>query len=505
MRYLVVIVVMFGSLSLTFMFSDMAFSQQPTDSQDSLTIYSSARPGGVPTGLYLPRESGYSGSVPGFAVVRHQREYDITSGQSQLRVLDVAAGIDPTTVAFRSITRPETRVLEQSFEFDLVNQSKLLNRYIGQNIAVDQLVGDRLITVQGELLSTTGGLILRLQDGSVQTLNNFQNVRFQELPEGLITRPTVVWNLDASRSGKQQVQISYQTSGMTWWTDYNLIIDPDQQCTMDLSAWVTLVNQSGASYQQAKLKLLAGEVNRYRGASPTRARVQQSIRLEQSQLLEDSFQEKSFNEYHLYTLGRSIDIPQNTTKQTALFPTVIGAECEQVLVMETEAYGGRGGFDKNFTGATELDAFVYVEFENTEENKLGVPLPAGRVRVSQIDGDDGNLEFVGEDGIGHTPNKETIRLHTGTAFDVKGSRKQTNFRYDPSRKQLWESWEIEIRNRKQQPVNVLLNESLFRASNWSVTDSSDTYSKRNSNSIQYELDIPADTVKTITYSVHYSW
>lgn len=500
MRYLITIVLTTIVLQVTSM-----ANAQSIDSEDSLTIYSSASPGGVPAGLYLPSESGYSGQVPGYAVVRHVREYDIERGQSQLRIIDVASGIDPTTVAFRSITESGTRVLEQSFEFDLVSQRKLIKRYLGQVIEVDQLVGDHVSTVRGELLGTNGGLMLRLSDGSIQTLGSYQNVRFPELPDGLIVQPTLVWNLDSPASGKQDIQISYQTNGMTWWTDYNLIVDPADQCRMDLSAWVTLVNQSGAGYQQAKLKLIAGEVNRYQGRGRSESQSRQLMRTSVMEA-DTAFQEKAFNEYHLYTLGRSIDIPQNITKQVELFPAVTGAICKQVLVMDNGSrFGGSTRIDKNFTGAAEMDALVYVEFENTRENRLGIPLPAGRVRVSQLDKDDGNLEFVGEDAIGHTPRKETVRLHTGTAFDVKGSRKQTAFRVDTSRKQLWESWEIEIRNRKEQSVNVLLSESLFRAANWQITANSDDYKQLNSNVIQFELYVPADTVKTVSYSVHYQW
>ncbi len=481
------------------------FSQSTlmAQSQDSITIYSSATPGGVPAGLYLPGAGRYSGQVPGFAMVRHVREYDLDRGISSLRVVDVAAGIDPTTVAFRSLSQPDTRVLEQSFEFDLVSTDKLLERYIGQQVEVEQTRGDGVQIITGELLGTAGGLMLRLEDGSVQTLNGYQNVRFPSLPEGLITRPTLLWQLDSPRSGSQQVQIAYQTSGMTWWTDYNLIIDPQDQCKMDLSAWVTLVNQSGAGYQQAKLKLIAGEVNRVQGG-----RQQSKQRFAVAALAESDagFSEKAFNEYHLYTLGRPLDLPQNATKQVELFPAVNNARCQQLLVLDgSPSWRGGQQLSENLTGARELDAKVVVQFENTEANGMGIPLPAGRVRVSQLDEADGNLEFVGEDAIGHTPRKDTVILNTGVAFDVKGSRKQTSFRIDTRARQAWESMEIEVRNRKREDVDVVVNENLFRATSWEITDSSDEYSKINSNTIQYRLRIPADTVKKLTYSVHYRW
>lgn len=483
-----------------------AMAQSDQQSEDSITIYSSAVPGGVPAGLYLPGEGRYTGQVPGYAIVRHVREYDLNKGVNTLRVTNVAAGIDPTTVAFRSLSQPETRVLEQSFEFDLVSNDKLLRRYIGQPIEVEQIRGNSVDVVRGELLGTSGGLMLRLDDGSVQTLNDYQNVRFPSLPEGLITRPTLLWDLDSPRRGKQEIQIAYQSSGMTWWADYNLIIDPsDGQCRMDLSAWVTLVNQSGVGFQQARLKLIAGEVNQVQNNQPNVRRLSAaSVQLAEA---DSGFSEKSFNEYHLYTLGRRLNLAQNATKQVELFPAVNQSKCEQILLIEGSPpwYRGSQQLSENLTGTRELDAKVIVQFENTEDNGLGIPLPAGRVRVSQLDKDDGNLEFVGADVIGHTPRKDRIVLNTGTAFDVKGARKQTEFRVDNRARQAWETMSIDIRNRKREAVTVLINENLFRATNWTITESSDDYVKVNSNTVQYRLTVPADTVKTVTYSVTYNW
>ena len=479
------------------------------DSKDSITIYSSARPGGIPASLYLPSQgagSGRGGQVPGFAVVRHQRSYELAEGQQSLRVVDVAAAIDPTTVSFRSLSEPDTRVLDQSFEFDLVSMDKLLQRYLGQQVNVEQVRGDNIDLYRGELLGTDGGLMLRDDDGAVLTLRHYQNIRFPSLPEGLITQPTLVWNLDAPQAGEQNVEIAYHSGGMTWWADYNALLSSNSgKCRLDLSAWVSLVNQSGAAYQQARLKLMAGDVRRL----PTRASAVKLRRVETtgSRLQQDDgFAEKSFNEYHLYTLGRAIDLPQNATRQVELFPTTRNILCQKNLLVDgSPRYFGGQQLADSFTGSNEVDVQVHYAFVNDRDSKLHVPLPAGRVRISELNQDDGELEFIGEDSIGHKPRDETIRLHTGNAFDVKAARKQTDFSVDKRARQLTESWEIEIRNRKPQAESVLVNENLFRAANWEITQSSEKYARLNSNRIQFSIDVPAETVRTISYSVRYSW
>jgi hypothetical protein len=244
-------------------------------SDDSITIYSSLRPGAVSPELYRPVPGrGSSGQVPGYAVVRHDRSYDLERGVHPLRVTDVAALIDPTTVTFASLDEPSTRVLEQSFQFDLVSQAKLMQRFIGERITVEQPYGDSVKLVEGTLLGATDGLTLQLDDGSVQAFRSYGNVRFPDLPGGLITRPTLEWLLDSPKSGRQDTRVAYETKGMTWWADYNIVYDESGQgangCAMDLSAWVSIINQSGAGYDNAKLKLIAGDVNRAKAPAPRR-------------------------------------------------------------------------------------------------------------------------------------------------------------------------------------------------------------------------------------------
>ena len=273
----------------------------------SLTVYSAAAPGSIST----ERLADYGDRLPGYALVRDKRRMNLERGASELRFTDVAKRIDPTTVSFNSLTDPDgTRVIEQNYQFDLVSGDKLLERYLGQTVTVEQSRGDTLQETTGELLSASGGLTLRLASGQVATFNSWSGIRFPSLPGGLIVKPTLLWLVDAERGGDHDVRVSYQARGMTWWTDYNAVLDESAGCRLDMTAWVTLVNQSGAGFADTRLKLVAGEVNRAPVPAPKAAdmRVQ---RMEMASQAQEGFAESSLFEYHLYTLGRRTDLPDN--------------------------------------------------------------------------------------------------------------------------------------------------------------------------------------------------
>jgi len=476
-------------------------------SDDSITIYSSLQPGAVSPELYRPvagRVNG--GTVPGYAIVRHDRTFDIGRGLNPLRVTDVAALIDPTTVTFASLTEPRTAVAEQSFKFDLVSQAKLLQRFVGERVAIERVIGDELELVEGMLLSATDGLTLQMDDGTVQAMRAYGNIRFPDLPGGLITKPTLEWLLDSPRAGEQDTRIAYETKGMTWWADYNLTLDESDGCALDISPWVSVINRSGAGYENARLKLIAGDVNRAEMPSGNR-QVMRTMVME-DMAAAPAFEEKSFFEYHLYTLQRRTDLPDNSTKQIQLFPTARGVRCEKELVFApTLNWRYRGGYqlDKNYGAFGKGEVDVYLRFRNTEDNGLGVPLPAGRIRVNQLDPADGSLEFIGEDTLDHTPRNETVLIEMGEAFDVVGERKQTDFEVDTRGHHLWETFELKLRNQKDVAQKVIVLENLYRAANWEVEDSSHRFTKDNSHRIRFEVDIPPEEEVVITYKVHYTW
>jgi hypothetical protein len=479
---------------------------------NALTIYSSAAPGAIPPELY--RGAGQAGyPVPGYAVVRHERKIALKSGRNDVRFTDVAGLIDPTTVSFKSLTDADgTRVVEQNFQFDLVSTDKLLEKYVDREISVEQSRGDSVETFDGTLLSTAGGLVLRMPDGSVRTVPQNSGVKLPSLPGGLITRPTLVWDVAAKKGGEHLTRVAYQTGGITWWADYNLTYaegSDANSCRLDVGAWVSILNQSGASYPDARIKLIAGDVHRA-PAAPAALGKRQAFAAAEARDEVAGFQEKSFFEYHLYTLGRPSSLPDNSTKQIELFAQVDRVPCEKTLVYYGQdqfywAYGGSPYTDRNFgiTGNKKVD--TYLRFKNSKENAMGVPLPAGRVRVSKLDTADDSLEFIGEDRIDHTPRNETVLLKLGSAFDVVGERRQVDFQIDTGRKLITEEIEVKIRNRKEEPVRVIVKENLYRWTNWKVVSSSHAFEKQDARTIHIPVTVAADKEAVVRYTVRYTW
>lgn len=484
----------------------LAFPLAASAAGDALTIYSSAQPGAI-----RPEQYRNGAAVPGYAVVRHLRTLALKPGRNTVRFSDVAALIDPTTVSFESLTDPKgTRVIEQNFQFDLVNTQKLLQKYIDRTISVDQVRGNGVETFRGTLLSTAGGLVLRREDGSVQLLSHNAGVRLPELPGGLITRPTLVWDLTAARGGRQKTRVSYQTGGITWWADYNLAYAEGANanaCKLDIGAWVSILNRSGAGYDEAKLKLVAGDVQRAqpRGYAAEAAPAARAMLADKVA----GFAEKAFFEYHLYTLGRPTTLPDRSTKQIELFPVAHGVPCEKKLVYYGLAPGWRGFrpspvTDRNYGVQTNKKVDVYLSFRNSKKNNMGMPLPAGRVRVSKAD-EDGALEFIGEDTIDHTPKDERVLIKLGSAFDVVGERKQLAFHIDTSRRTMSEKIEVRLRNHKEQPVTVEVKENLYRWVNWEITEKTHAYRKQDARTVVFPLRVPADGEQVLRYTVRYSW
>jgi len=478
---------------------------------NALTIYSTAQPGAIAPELY--RNGSRGQAIPGFAVVRQQRDISLNRGRNSVRFSDVAAYIDPTTVMFESLTDPAgTSVVEQNFQFDLVNHEKLLQKYIDQTVKVDQVRANSVESFSGTLLSTSGGMILKRDDGSVQLLPYNAGVTLPSLPGGLITRPTLVWDIDAKQPGSHHTRVSYQTTGITWWADYNLTYAEGSNantCKLDIGAWVSIINQSGASYPEAKLKLIAGDVQRARPAG----RVYAAPAARGNMAMEAKaagFEEKEFFEYHLYTLGRPTTLPDNSTKQIELFPVARSVPCEKTLVYYglTPGYYGYGGSpitDRNYGAQSNKKVDVYLGFKNSQDHNMGMPLPSGRIRVSKMDSADKTLEFIGEDVIDHTPKNEKVLIKLGSAFDVVGERRQADFRIDTSRKTMSEDIEIKLRNQKKEPVTVIVKENLYRWVNWQITSKTHDFEKQDARTIQFPVKIAAGGETTLRYSVQYTW
>lgn len=491
------------------------FSTAAVANETSVTIYSTATPGSINPDMYRPTLSSAGGGwhnysqIPGYAVVKEKRRVSLDSGNTDVKFTDVAAFIDPTTVTFKSLTSPQTtNVLEQNFHFDLVSNQKLIEKFIDKEITVEQNQGNKISSTRGTLLSSSGGLVLKGQDDNIMTLNNYSNIRFPKLPEGLITKPTLFWKVNARSGGNHQIEASYQTTGITWWADYIANYKEGANAnsgSLDLSAWVSIINKAGASFNNSKLKLVAGDVNRakpqYRHSKSRRA--YNTMALESA---DAGFQEKSFFEYHMYTLGRSVDIPNNSTKQIELFPVAmdVPVEKEYIYYSASQPFYGHTVTNKaELSSNKKVD--VFLKFKNSKDQNLGIPLPSGRIRVNQIDTADDSMEFVGEDIIDHTPKDEGIRIRMGNAFDIVGERQQTDFYIDHSRKIMEETIKIKVKNRKDVPVEVMVKESLYRAANWKLKNVSNKYDKNNAFLITFPLEIPAGREEVINYTVRYSW
>jgi len=477
--------------------------------ETAITVYSSARPGTLSPQAF--RNGGDGSAVPGYALVRDDRTFDFKAGRNRLRLTDVPAWIDPTTVSFAVPGDAKgARVVEQSFEFDLTNRAKLLSKYLDREITVEQARGDKVESFTGTLLGTQGGIVLKDGSGGVRIVDQSSSVKLPSLPGGLISKPTLAWEVDAAATGPQRARIAYQTGGMTWWTDYNLTYSDagNGACRLDVGAWVTLVNQSGATFTDARLKLIAGDVQRAEPRREPQVQYAMAPRAAEAKSI-DGFAEKAFFEYHLYTLGRTTTLPDNATKQIELFPVARGVGCQKALVYQGQLgaryYGGLVT-ERNYGATSNRKVDVYLRLRNAQGNGLGVPLPAGRIRVSKLDPADGSLEFIGEDLIDHTARDEMVQVKLGSAFDVVGERKQVDFRLDTSAKWMEEDIEIRLRNQKpDEAVTVIAKESMFRGPQWTVTRRSSDFTKEDAHTALFPVKLAPKSEAVVRYTVRYTW
>jgi hypothetical protein len=435
------------------------------------------------------------------ALVKERRTLDLELGVNEVAFQDVAALIDPTSVLFRSLTDASgTVVVEQNYEYDIVGSQKLLQKYVDQDI---QLVTEDGSEYSGKLLSGTQDVILQAADGQVTVvkLDQVREYSFPRLPEGLITKPTLLWQVEAAEGGTHDIEVTYMTRGVNWQADYVLLLDQADE-KIDLDGWITLNNNSGASYEDAKLKLIAGDIHR---AQDALAYAEGEVFAAPVAAKEQQVEERAFFEYHLYEVQRPVTVKDRQTKQIE-FATASTVPAAKFFVYDAlprpfYSYAPITEPSYGYTGLRKV--MVMLEFENSEEAGLGMPLPKGIVRVYKEDVD-GSTQFIGEDRIDHTPKDEKVRLYLGDAFDIIGERKQTDFR-KPSRRTMVESFEITIRNHKDEAVEVRVVEHMFRWMEWEITSTTDEYTKTDARTIEYRLDVAANGEETIEYTVFYRW
>jgi hypothetical protein len=434
------------------------------------------------------------------ALIRDVRQIHLSSGVSPLRFEDVAAAIMPATVHFRSLSEPaKLAVVEQNYEYDLLDAQKLLQKYVGREVTLmhgeEQASSTKWVETKAILLADNNNQPVWKIGNEIVTGMPTSWYRFSELPGNLYSRPTLVWTLDNRGAEAQRVEASYLTNNMNWNADYVLTVSRDEK-TGDLDGWVTLTNNSGTAYQNAKLQLVAGEIHQVAPvvtAAPGLARMEGAAAPAPPQ-----FQQENMSEYHLYTLGRRTSIQNNESKQISLlFRT--GVPIEKFLAVEGQPYYYRN--QQGIGNPIPEPVKVYYRFKNEEKGGLGIPLPAGTVRVYQADSK-GGIQFVGEDHINHTPKDETLKIYVGNAFDVVCERKLTD--YKKLDKNLYEmEFQITLRNHKDTPVTVEAREPV--GGDWEVVNSNLKWTKLDATTIGFELPVEKDGTATLDYRVRVKW
>src|SRR5437879_2359344 len=474
-----------------------------------------------------------------FAVVRDTVPLDFKQGINNVRFTETTAHLEPDSVILRDSTgKTNLQILEQNYRNDPASQELLLLLFEGKTIdflvvepnkpnmivqgkivrsgyarhsqEAMQRYGQRYAMAQSAMAYQSGGMsqpIIEV-DGKLRFALPGQPL-FPPLGDDTILKPTIEWQLQADKAGKLGAELAYITGGMSWEADYN-IVAPEKSDLLDFVGWVTIDNQSGKTFENAKIKLMAGDVSKIQQAEV--AGYLRNEELAVSAAMPPPVSEKAIEDYHHDTLARPATLRDRETKQVE-FIRASGVKSERIYVydgMKIDWNQWRGyrmeKLRNNQDLGTEMEtkAAVMRQFQNSEANHHGMPLPKGRVRFYKQD-EDKQLEFTGENLIDHTPRDETLRVFTGNAFDLVGERRRTNVKADSSNHWLDETFEIKLRNHKKEPVEIRVVEHLFRWINWEITEKSDPFTKTNAQTMEFRIPVKADEEKTVRYTVHYSW
>lgn len=501
-------------LSIVMLGSCALWAQQTAEPAPSLTIYNQD-----------------------FAVVRQQLRLDLRQGQNNVRYDGMTAQLEPDSVVLRDPTgKRMLQIYEQNYQADPVSQQSLLELFTGKQIEFQVAHGDKNESVQGTILRPGRGMprINRVLNQSCYQLNTVGcepeepliqmdgklmfglpgKPVFPALPQDTNLNPTLQWIMGSDRGGPLDAELSYVTGGLTWEADYNVVAPPKGD-NVEVIGWVTMQNSSGKTFNNANIKLMAGDVNKVQpsqGFTMMKAMAAPMAGGMGGGVQGPPVTEKPFDEYHLYTLSRPTTLRDRETKQVEF------VRAENIATKHVYVYDGSRldparaqyqnweylRFQREVGTQSNTKVWVMEEFKNTEANRLGMALPKGRLRFYRQD-DSGALQFIGENTIDHTAKDETIRVYTGNAFDMAAERRRTNFRSDQQQAYVDESFEIKLRNHKREPVDVTIVEHLYRGSGWEITSSSTKYNKKDSSSVEFPVTVPADGEQTVIYTVHYSW
>lgn len=446
----------------------------------------------------------------GLGFIKEVRVVKLKKGQQHVNVEDVAQLIDASSVALKVLNNPgSVSIFEQNYQYDLISPMAILNKSVGKRVRFTRTMGTSKESIEGVLLSSPtavtnngdgssysyNGLVIKANDGRI-ILSPQGEIDVLEMPEGLISKPSLLWNLESDKDQDANMELSYLTNGFNWNANYVFTID--EKGTGDLQGWVSLTNNCGLSFENAKLKLLAGDVNIVRprgrsggfgGGAP-----------EMAMKMDAGMSEESLFEYHLYTLNRPATVKNKETKQLNLLEGA-GIPFKKQIVFDSMA-----GFDNYYPnegsiGVGALSPMVKLKFVNDDKSHLGMPMPAGKVRLYSRDAS-GSVQFVGEDQINHTPRDEKITLNVGRSFDVRADRKRTDFKRI-SQNSVRESFEVEVRNRKKTDETVYLYERHW--GDWKVTEKSMDFVKEDANTMVFEIKLKAGEERKITYTVDTKW
>ncbi len=448
-----------------------------------------------------------------FAVVRDIIPLDLAAGLNDVTFPGMTATAETDSVILRDPTgKVKLQVLEQSYRNDPVSQALLLSLNEGKTIEFRVREANKPdYSVQGKVLRsgyTPGGAqtepVIEI-DGKLQFSLPGQPI-FPALGDDTTLNPTMSWKLNVGEAAKLDAELAYVTGGLSWKADYNLVA-PEAGDRIDVVGWVTFDNSSGRTFRDAKIKLMAGDVNKILPVPKSAAMARGGAQVAMAMAEDAAVTEKAFSEFHLYTIARQTTLRDNETKQVE-FVRAQGVNAPQIYVYDGAAMGyGQFNFLRgvgDYGIPSNKKVWVLREFKNAKENNLGMPLPKGRLRFYQQD-DDGSLQFIGENEIDHTAKDETIRVYTGNSFDLVGERRRTAYRVNDANDWLDESFEIKLRNRKKAPVEIRVVERLSRFDNWEIKEKSDDFTKLDSHTIEFRVTLKPDEEKTVRYQVHYTW
>jgi hypothetical protein len=458
-----------------------------------------------------------------FFVARERLPLDLKVGVNRVEFAGIAAHLEPDSVILRDPAGRSLQVLEQNYRNDPVSQELLLSFFEGKTIDFLVQYGEKQQVVKGRIVRSGyvpasgygqgagfGQPIIEVD--SVLRFGLPGLPLFPSLTGDSILKPTLTWLLQTNNPGKFDAEISYVGGGMSWQSDYNLVVADGpggKTDLLDMVGWVTMRNQSGKTFENARIKLLAGDVSKI-VAGPVASKVYAAARMAADEAAAPVVREKSFDEFHLYTLERSTTLHDNETKQVE-FVRSTGIHAQRIYVYDgakTDMYGYYNPEqirqDASYGTQSNPKIWVMEEFKNADTNHLGIALPKGKLRFYRRDSD-GSLQFVGENVIDHTPKDEMIRVYTGNAFDVVGDRRRTNYHVESNQHWMDESFEIRIRNHKKEPVNVRVVEHMYRWTNWKLTEQSQLSRKTDAQTTEFPVTVAANGEQVVTYTVHYSW